>query len=109
MLFQTLFILSLGISPFLIYLRFWREWENRALQEIQTVGNTVALTRWRRPNLPADAEYIEGVGYLIGDITCKYNARCSYIRCAVNPVGPCKDCRFYEYKETDDYQNISYD
>jgi hypothetical protein len=98
-LFQTLFILSVGISPFLVYLWFRREWESRALQEIQTVGSTVAFTRWRRPDLPPDAEYIEGVGYLIGDITCRYNARSSYIRCAVNPEGPCKDCRFYESKD----------
>ena len=98
---KTLFILSLGISPFLVYLWFRREWESRALQEIQTVGSTVAFTRWRQPDLPPDAEYIEGVGYLIGDITCRYNARSSYIRCAVNPEGPCKDCRFYESKDKD--------
>lgn len=99
MLFQTLFILSLGISPFLIYLWFRRELESRAMQEIQAVGSTVAFSRWRRPDLPPDAEYLEGVGYLIGDITCRYNARSSYIRCAVNPEGPCQDCRFYESKE----------
>ncbi len=32
--------------------------------------------------------YLEGVGYLVGDITCEYNARSGYIRCAVNPSGP---------------------
>jgi hypothetical protein len=101
---KTLFVLCLGISPFLIYLRFRREWESQARQQLQTASATVAFTRWQRPNLPPDAEYIEGVGYLIGDITCRYNARSSYIRCAVNPEGPCKDCRFYESKE-EDYSN----
>ena len=42
--------------------------------------------------------YLEGVGYLVGDISCQYNARSGYIRCAVNPSGPCDGCRFYEQR-----------
>ena len=99
MLFKAIFILSIGISPSLIYVWFRRQWESRVQQEIQAAGSGIVLTSWRRPSLPHDAEYVEGVGYLIGDITCQYNARSSYIRCAVNPDGPCKDCRFYEPRE----------
>lgn len=43
-----------------------------------------------------ERRYIERVGFLIGDITCEFNARSAYIRCAVNPVGPCKDCPYYK-------------
>jgi Family of unknown function (DUF6464) len=50
-------------------------------------------------SLPGDRYYLEGVGYLVGDISCQYNARSGYIRCAVNPSGPCQDCRFYEPRE----------
>jgi Family of unknown function (DUF6464) len=32
----------------------------------------------------------------IGDTTCKNNALSSEIRCAVNPCGPCEDCRYFE-------------
>jgi hypothetical protein len=28
----------------------------------------------------------------IGDLNCKYNAKSSFIRCAVNPSGPCEGC-----------------
>lgn len=35
------------------------------------------------------------VGAIIGDITCRYNARSPYLRCSVNPHGPCKNCRDY--------------
>ncbi len=45
---------------------------------------------------PSDRRYIEGLGYQIGDITCRYNARSGYIRCAVNPLGPCSQCPHYE-------------
>src|SRR5690348_6653839 len=33
---------------------------------------------------------------VIGDIACRNNARSPYIRCAVNPSGPCKNCQSYE-------------
>lgn len=32
----------------------------------------------------------------IGDTTCRNNARSPYIRCAVNPCGPCEGCGSYE-------------
>ncbi len=45
---------------------------------------------------PADMTCIDGYGYVIGKVSCKYNARSPYIRCTVNPSGPCQDCRHYE-------------
>ena len=48
-----------------------------------------------------EQEYIEGVGYIIGDLTCKFNARSSYIRCAVNPIEPCKGCGHYQSIDID--------
>ncbi|MEG3436121.1 DUF6464 family protein [Pannus brasiliensis CCIBt3594] len=32
----------------------------------------------------------------IGDRTCFYNALSPYLRCAVNPDGPCESCSRYE-------------
>jgi hypothetical protein len=46
-----------------------------------------------------DRYYLEGVGYLIGDISCKFNARSGDMRCAVNPWGPCEGCHDYEAGE----------
>ncbi|MDJ1171349.1 DUF6464 family protein [Roseofilum sp. BLCC_M154] len=37
-----------------------------------------------------------GIDTIIGDITCQYNARSPYLRCAINPHGPCQDCSHYE-------------
>lgn len=51
--------------------------------------------RVRSPQDP-EALYIPGVGFVIGDISCKFNGRSPFIRCAVNPTGPCADCRFYQ-------------
>ena len=95
-MFISLFILLLGISPAFLYWWFRRRIESRIVGQLSSVGTGVAITHWRRSDLPHDAQYVEGVGYLIGDISCQYNARSSYIRCAVNPSGPCKNCRFYQ-------------
>lgn len=31
----------------------------------------------------------------IGDLRCRFNARSPYLRCAVNPLGPCETCQAY--------------
>lgn len=40
-----------------------------------------------------------GDRYIIGDANCRFNARSEIMRCAVNPEGPCKDCRYFELIE----------
>lgn len=58
-------------------------------------------TQTRHTDLPIpERYYLEGVGYLIGDISCQFNARSSYLRCAVNPQGPCEGCRDYKQVES---------
>jgi hypothetical protein len=32
----------------------------------------------------------------LGDTSCQFNAHSPFIRCAVNPSGPCQGCSFYE-------------
>jgi hypothetical protein len=46
-----------------------------------------------------EERYVQGVGYIIGDLSCSYNARSPYIRCAVNPNGLCQDCRYYHNRD----------
>ena len=44
---------------------------------------------------PSEKSLVGG-RWVIGDVSCRYNASSEIIRCAVNPDGPCKTCRFYE-------------
>lgn len=44
---------------------------------------------------PAESSLIDGC-WVIGDATCRFNARSELLRCAVNPAGPCAGCRDYE-------------
>ena len=34
--------------------------------------------------------------WVMGDASCRFNAHSEIIRCAVNPPGPCRNCRYYE-------------
>ncbi|MGF1517820.1 MAG: DUF6464 family protein [Nodosilinea sp.] len=49
----------------------------------------------------SDMHYVDGMGYMIGDITCNLNARSPYLRCAMNPMGPCDGCTAYAPKVFD--------
>ena len=44
---------------------------------------------------PAETTFIDG-HWVIGDTSCRFNARSEILRCAVNPDGPCAGCRYYE-------------
>lgn len=57
-------------------------------------GHYPTVNPWRQRD--PDEHYIDGIGLVIGDITCQLNARSPHIRCAVNPTGPCEGCRAYE-------------
>mgnify|MGYP001050122045 CR=1 FL=1 len=44
---------------------------------------------------PQEMSQVDG-RWVIGDVTCRYNAGSELVRCAVNPDGPCAGCRAYE-------------
>jgi Family of unknown function (DUF6464) len=90
-------ILAIALTPALLS---W--WELRQ-------NNRCTLRSERRPrqthralrpvasrDQPVDLTYSPGVGYWIGDFSCCYNARSAYLRCAVNPTGPCQTCHLYK-------------
>lgn len=44
---------------------------------------------------PSEKTQVEG-RWVLGDASCRFNAHSELIRCAVNPEGPCANCRYYE-------------
>lgn len=44
---------------------------------------------------PSEMSLLKGL-WVIGDIRCRYNAHSEFIRCAVNPDGPCYGCMAWE-------------
>lgn len=96
---KTLLITAVGFLPSLFSV--WMIRKNQMQRETQARLATMNhRRRLRESSLGlSDRYYLEGVGYLIGDISCRYNAKSGYVRCAVNPSGPCQDCRYYEARE----------
>ncbi|NJK65910.1 MAG: hypothetical protein HC789_04870 [Microcoleus sp. CSU_2_2] len=97
----ALLIFFLGLTPWLLSLLVMKSSETQARERIAAARLAVANRSLRTQLQTADRTYIEGLGYPIGDITCEYNARSNYIRCAVNPEGPCQDCRYYKARTID--------
>ena len=94
-------IIFIGLVPWLLSLWVMRSAESQARDGIAAARLAVANRPPRAQLATADRTYVEGFGYPIGDITCEYNARSNYIRCAVNPSGPCQDCRYYQARTLD--------
>lgn len=90
-------LLPAGVSLLVAWLiRSPFETELRLATEIVSSERLNQITK--RPRDP-DEHYVEGMGLVIGDITCQLNARSRYIRCAANPLGPCEGCLEYEGRE----------
>ena len=112
----ALLIVILGLTPPVLSLWVMRLAKQRTTQQLRAAMQRSAAGRFA-PGLPsgnslgnsfenqlpdlanqrsADHRYVEGVGYMIGDLSCQFNARSSYLRCAVNPMGDCKTCSQYQ-------------
>ncbi|MGB3293886.1 MAG: DUF6464 family protein [Phormidesmis sp.] len=100
-------IITIGLVPAMVSLWLGLRSHSHFRDSLHLAADRAAHERFRRfsirPRDP-DEHFVEGVGLVIGDITCQLNARSSYIRCAPNPTGPCEGCRDYEGK---DYPPIS--
>ncbi|AKG24842.1 DUF6464 family protein [Calothrix sp. 336/3] len=97
---RTILVVIIGFLPSLFSLWLMRKTQERSRSHLRRVAT---INSQRRQMIHSDTGtntsdryYIEGVGYLIGDISCQYNARSGYLRCAVNPTGPCAVCRYYQ-------------
>jgi hypothetical protein len=96
---ETILIFVIGLIPALISLLLMRKAEVQAREQLRAAVNAPVNHRFGRyygyPLAP-DHRYVEGIGYIFGDLTCRFNARSPHLRCAVNPAGPCKECPYYE-------------
>ncbi|NJM19192.1 MAG: hypothetical protein HC836_06880 [Richelia sp. RM2_1_2] len=107
---KTLLVIAIGFLPSLFSLWLMRKNKARTRTLLQRAAVT-SFPRYPRSQnstidhrvqhncTQSDRYYLQGVGYLVGDISCEYNARSGYLRCAVNPTGPCDGCRFYQERK----------
>jgi hypothetical protein len=96
---ETILVFVLGLTPPIFSLWVIQRSKKRAQARLREAMQAPLVRVMPTNQLPPDRYYLEGVGYLIGDITCQFNARSAYIRCAVNPSGPCEECHHYQPRE----------
>ena len=96
---ETILVFVLGLTPPVFSVWVIHRSKQQAQARLRAAMQEPAIGMLQTEQLPPDRYYLEGVGYLIGDISCRFNARSAYIRCAVNPCGPCQECRYYESRE----------
>jgi hypothetical protein len=96
---KLVLILFLSILPSLIYLLIFHQvkqrWRSR-LRRAQIITNY--HQRAQLHNYFGDRRRAT-TKYFLGDQNCQNNAHSPYIRCAINPSGPCDQCSHYEPKK----------
>ncbi len=96
-----LIILLLGLIPLVLYnlalnKSKQQRWQTR-LRRIRALRIDRRSQRLYCLDSGDEDEELEQLhSYFIGEISCRYNARSPYVRCAVNPCGPCDQCSHYE-------------
>jgi hypothetical protein len=110
---SIILILLLGLAPALFSIWVMRQVNFNTQASLRLASHSTGARRNSNSRrladlyLSSDHHYVDGVGYMIGDLTCKFNARSIYIRCAVNPFGPCDTCSCYEQINFDNPSQIS--
>lgn len=99
-MFEILLIFLIGITPWIVSLWILHKFKARTRERLISIRLAVNYTGIPTISNQPEQQYIEGVGYIIGDLSCKFNARSPLIRCAVNPLGLCKDCSDYQSIDT---------
>ncbi len=101
-------ILILSVLPSLVYLAIFQKakkrWQTRLRRaQVLTSYRHDYRTRLYRnsSSYTRDAYFLTDrrravTKYFIGDTTCVNNAHSPYLRCAINPNGPCDECVHYE-------------
>jgi hypothetical protein len=99
------FILVLLFGFLVIIFQLVRRAARRSHHRLVTAIESSNRQAYKRIARDPEEYYIEGVGYIIGDVSCRYNACSPYIRCAVNPSGLCEGCREYRSKNHSNSNN----
>lgn len=95
---ELILVIIVGIVPPLLSLLMIRQAKQRWQTRLRRVSRTDWYYRYQRSNFEQSVnEHNQSVDIAtIGETSCIYNARSPYIRCAINPTGPCVGCKYYQ-------------
>jgi hypothetical protein len=78
------FLIAIGLVPPLLSIWISLRAHRRVQDQFELAFENAANQRFQ-PWLTQDTDshYVDGLGFVVGDITCQLNARSPYLRCAV--------------------------
>ncbi len=74
---------------------------NMTIRTLREQAYLQFLQKWRREVVLLRQQRMGNYGPVLGDPTCRFNAHSPYLRCAVDPLGPCEGCSSYERVEVE--------
>ena len=90
---EEVLIVLIGLLPCILSLLGFRRMLQRA--DLRLQRSIMAAHRHQLRALVRQAE-TPAVRPILGRSDCRFSARSSYLRCAVNPMGDCDECRWFE-------------
>lgn len=96
---EIILIFILGLTPPVVSVWTRRKAEAQARSRLVGAMESAARRSIQRLPLPSSQYEPDEIALPIGDRTCRFNARSAFIRCAVNPSGPCQSCSHYQRRE----------
>lgn len=91
---KTLLIFLVSLTPFFLSLFLLRKAKRRLENDLRRVRNRVEQFHYDQGHQTRVSSYAN-----IGDLSCEYNARSPFLRCAINPSGPCQNCQHYRPRD----------
>jgi hypothetical protein len=89
-------VLTVGFLPFVISLVLFQQQQQRAQARLR---QAIARSHRRQLRQLLQTTMLEEpftVKAMFGHPDCRFNAHSAYLRCAVNPMGDCENCRYFE-------------
>lgn len=111
---NTIFMMALGgwwivvglmFGGFWVWIAYWDLKNRRSAQaldtasrsaDIQAMSDTFRQIANYGVTVDEFASAFHNDRACIGDVTCRWNARSAFLRCAMNPSGECQGCKDYE-------------
>ncbi|MCS6791142.1 MAG: DUF6464 family protein [Oscillatoriaceae bacterium SKW80] len=96
---EIIVIFLLGLMPPIISILTRRQTETRVRARLIRAMETATYPSIQRLPPSLNQYDPEEFSLPIGAQTCRFNARSPFIRCAVNPLGPCQGCSHYQRRD----------
>lgn len=85
-----------SVNPRNYIVRIWTTSFNQEQRYLRNIQSDTQHQQHIRESFQLEQSFQEHNQRYIGDVSCRHNANSKFLRCAINPCGPCNECGDYE-------------